>query len=166
MSNDPPERPSEGDADLAREIQAERKFSLAEAIGRLAGPGIMKGVSPVARKQQAEAEIQQYLGRHLADTAGALPRVLLRQVGESELLRDNVELPLVVLAGHVRSVLGSEYLLKELVREADVEWGRAFGERPHFEQEGRPPHSDDPYTVESVRFALSQLVEKLNAGDT
>ena len=166
MSNDPPERPSEVDADLAREIHAERKFSLAEAIGRLAGPGMMKGASPVTRKQQAEAEIQEYLGRHLADTAGALPGVLLRQVGESDLLLDNLDLPLVVLAGHVRSVLGSEYLLKELVREADVEWGRAFGERPHFEQEGRPPHSDDPYTAESVRIALSQLVEKLNAGDT
>ena len=45
-------------------------------------------------------------------------------------------------------------------------WGRALGERPHFEQEGRPPHSDDPYTAESVRIALSQLVEKLDAGDT
>jgi hypothetical protein len=166
MSNDPAERPSEVGADLAREIQSERKFSLSEAIGRLAGAGMMKGVSPVTRKQQAEAEIQEYLGRHLADTAGALPGVLLRQVGESALLLDNLDLPLVVLAGHVRSVLGSEYLLKELVREADVEWGRAFGERPHFEQEGRPPHSDDPYTAESVRIALSQLVEKLNAGDT
>lgn len=166
MSNDPPERPSAVDADLAREIQAGRKFSVAEAIGRLAGPGIMKGVSPVTRKQQAEAEIQEYLGRHLADTAGALARVLLRQVGESELLRDNPDQPLVVLAGHVRSVLASEYLLKELVREADVEWGRALGERPHFEREGRSPHSDDPYTAESVRFALSQLGETLNAGDT
>ena len=166
MSNDPPERASEVDADLAREIHAERKLSLAEAIGRLAGPGMMKGVSPVTRKRQAEAEIQEYLGRHLADTAGALSGVLLRQVGESNLLLDNLDLPLVVLAGHVRSVLGSQYLLKELVREADVEWGRAFGERPHFEQEGRPPHSDDPYTAESVRIALCRLVEELNAGDT
>jgi hypothetical protein len=95
-----------------------------------------------------------------------LPRVLLRQVGESRILLDNLEQPLVVLAGHVRNVLGSEYLLQELVRAADVEWGRALGERPHFEQEGRPPHSDDPYTAESVRIALSQLDEKLNAGDT
>ena len=166
MSNDPPECPSEVDAALAREIQSERKFSMAEAIGRLAGSGMMKGASPVTRKQQAEAEIREYLGRHLPDTAGALPRVLLRQMGESQLLLDNLDLPLVVLAGHVRSVLGSEYLLTELVREADVEWGRAFGERPHFEQEGRPPHSDDPYTAESVRIALSQLVEKLNAGET
>jgi hypothetical protein len=43
----------------------------------------------------------------------------------------------VRLAGHprhhVRQVLDSEYLLKELVRTADVEWGCAFEERPHFE---------------------------------
>ena len=161
MSNDPPERPAEVDADLAREIQSRRKFSLAEGIGRLAGPGMMKGGSPVTRKQQAVAEIQEYLGRHLADTA--LPRVLIRQVRESALLLDDLDRPLVVLAGLVRRVLGSEYLLRELVREADVEWGRAFGERPHFEREGRPPHPDDPYTAESVRTALSQLLEKLNA---
>jgi hypothetical protein len=45
---------------------------------------------------------------HAADKPG----VLLRQVGESERLLDNLDLPLVVLAGHVRSVLGSEYLLE------------------------------------------------------
>jgi len=166
MSNDPPERPGAADADLEREIRAERKFSLAEAIGRLAGPGMMKGVSPVPRKQQAEAAIQEYLGQHLMDTGGVLRGVLLRQVRESQLLLDNLDLPLAALAGYIRLVLGSDYLLKELVREADVEWGRTFGERPHFEQEGRPPHPDDPYTVESVRTALSQLVGMLTAGGT
>ena len=72
----------------------------------------------------------------------------------------------MVLADSVQHILGSEYLLKELVRQADVEWGRVFGERPHFEQEGRPPDPDDPYTAESVRTALSQLLGKLNAGGT
>jgi hypothetical protein len=47
MSGDNPERSTEADADLQREIRAERKFTLAEAIGRMAGPGMMKGVSPV-----------------------------------------------------------------------------------------------------------------------
>ncbi len=166
MSKDSPKRPSEADADLVREVHAQRKFSLSGAIGRLAGPGIMKGASPVTRKRQAETQIEEYLDRHLPDTAGALPGVLLRQVGQSELMLNNLDRPLVVLADHVRSVLGSEYLLTELVREADVEWGRVFGERPYFEQEGRPPHAEDPYTAESVRIALSQLVEKLNTGDT
>ena len=166
MSNDPPARPPESDADLEREIRAERTFSLAEAIGRMAGPGMMKGVSPVTRKRQAEAAIQEYLGHYLPDPASVLPGVLLRQVGESALLLDNLDQPLVVLAGCVQRILGSEYLQNELVREADVEWGRVFGERPHFEQQGRPPDPDDPYTAESVRTALSQLLGTMNAGGT
>ena len=64
-----------------------------------------------------------------------------------------------------REVLGSEYGLKELVREADVEWGRVFGERPRFETDGCPAAPDDPYTAESVRTALTQLVGGLTAGE-
>ena len=157
MSDDHPKPSTEADAELEREVRADRQFSLAEAIGRLAGPGMMKGVSPVTRKEQAVAAIQEYLGRHLADAAGVLSGVLLRQVAESELLLGALDQPLVVLAGHVRQLLDSEYGLKELVREADVEWGRVFGERPCFEQDGAPPAPDDPYTVESVRTALTRL---------
>lgn len=157
MSDDYVEGMTDADAELQREIRAERKFTLAEAIGRLAGPGMMKGVSPVSRQQQAVAEIQEYLNRHLADAAGTLPGVLLRQVKESDLLLSGFDQPLAVLAGYVRQVLDSEYSLKELVREADVEWGCTFGERPFFEKDGYPPTPDDPYTVESVRASLTQL---------
>ena len=38
-----------------------------------------------------------------------------------------------------------------------------YGERPFFEKEGCPPHQDDPYTVESARSTLCQLIEKLAA---
>jgi hypothetical protein len=166
MTDDQAKSPSDADADLEREIRNDRPFSLAEAIGRMAGPGIMKGVSPVTGQQQAEAEIQGYLSRHLIDTAGVLSVVLIRQVNASDLLLNNFDLPLVALASHVRRVLESEYLQKELVREADVEWGRVFGERPYFEKEGCPPHPDDPYTTGSVRTSLSQLISKLTAGET
>jgi hypothetical protein len=44
-------RRSEADAELEREIRKERKFTLAEGIGRLAGPGSMKGTSPVSRSR-------------------------------------------------------------------------------------------------------------------
>ena len=166
MSDDQVKRPSEADADLEREIRMQREFSLAEAIGRMAGPGMMKGESPVPRQQQAEAEIQGYLDRHLTDSAGALLVVLLRQVKASDLLPNNLDQPLVALVSHVRRVLDSEYLLKELVREADVEWGRVFDERPYFEKEGCAPHPDDLYTTESVRTSLSQLIDKLTGGET
>jgi hypothetical protein len=164
MSDEPQKDKSQADADLEREIRAERKFSLAEAIGRLGGPGIMKGVSPVTRLQQAEAEIREYLDRHLADSAGVLSGIIHRRVAESESLLRNPDHPLAVLAASLRSILDCEYLLKDLVREADAEWGRVYGERPHFDQEGRPPDPDDPYTNGSVRAALCELIAKLGAG--
>jgi hypothetical protein len=130
MSDHPNKQRSQSDAELEREIRLERKFTLAEAIGRMAGPGAMKGESPVTHLQQAVAEIQEYLDRHLVDATGVLSGVLLRQVRGSELLLKSFEQPLVALAGYVHHILGCEYALKELVREADVEWGRVFDERP------------------------------------
>ena len=164
MNDDKMKRRSEADAQLEREIRDGRKFTLEEAIGRLAGPGMMKGVSPATRKQQSEAEIETYLDRHLMSPAGAMSIVLLRRVKESELLLNNLDQPLIVLAACVQQILDSEYLLQEIVRESDVEWGRVYGERPFFEKAGSSPHQDDPYTIDSVRQALSQLLEKLNAG--
>jgi hypothetical protein len=166
MGEDQSKQPSQADADLEREIRKERKFSLAEAIGRLAGPGAMKGVSPITRMHQSEVEIEEYLNQHLTDALGILPVVLLRRIKGSELLLKNFERPLFVLATYVQRVLNSEFLLEEVVQEADVEWGRVFGERPYFDKEGCSPDPDDPYTMESVRSSLSRLLEKMTAGDT
>ena len=163
MNDDQKKQRSDADAELEREIRKGRKFTLAEAIGRLAGPGMMKGVSPATLKQQAEAQIESFLDCNLNSPAGALSVVLLRQVKQSELLLNNLDQPLVVLASHIQRVLDTDYLLQELVREADVEWGQAYGERPHFQQEGHPPDQNDPYTGESVRVTLSQLMDKLSA---
>jgi hypothetical protein len=155
------QRSSKTDAELEREIREGRKFTLEEAIGRLAGPGAMKGESPVTRMQQAEIEIGSWLRCHLADSGGSLEVVLHRRVKGSEPLLNNFEHPLVVLASYCQQVLNSDYLLKEVVREADVEWGRLMGERPYFEKEGSPHNPEDPYTVESVRNALSELLTQL-----
>jgi hypothetical protein len=165
MSDNQDTRRSEADAELEREIRKGRKLTPEEAIGRLAGPGAMKGESPVARMQQAEVEIATWLRNHLADAGGALQVVLHRQVKGSELLLNNFDRPLAVLAGYCERVLDSDYLLKELVREADIEWGRVMGERPYFETEGSTRHPDDPYTVESVRNALSGLLKQLAVGE-
>ena len=157
------EHRSAADGEVEREIREGRKFSLAEAIGRLAGPGAMKGGSPVPRLQQAEMEIASWLRAHLADTGGVLAVVLHRGVKGSELLLNDPDQPLVVLAAFCQRVLGLDYLLKELVRQADGEWGAAMGERPYFEKEGCAGHPNDPYTVESVRIALSDLDQELAA---
>jgi hypothetical protein len=153
---------SEADAELEREIRKDRKFTLAEAIGRLAGPGAMKGESPVARMQQAEVEIESCLRSHLTDTEGALQVVLHRHVKGSELLLKNFEQPLIVLAGCCQRILDSDYLLEELVRDADIEWGRVMGERPFFEKEGSPCDPADSFTVKSVRNALTELLKQLS----
>jgi hypothetical protein len=163
MSDEQSQPRSQADAELEREIRAGRKFSLAEAIGRLAGPGVMKGFSPVARQEQALAAIESFLDRHLRSAAGALSLVLLRHVRESELLLANLDQPLVVLAACLTRILDSDYLLAEMVRQADVEWGRVYGERPFFQRDGLPPHEDDPYTAASVRSSLTQLLETLTA---
>lgn len=165
MGNDPEksEKPVNPDAELVRQIREGRKFTLADAIGRLAGPGAMKGVSPATGKQQAEAQIEKFLERHLSCPAGALSAVLFRQVRESEVLLSNLDQPLVALACHVQRILESDYSLQDLVRQADCEWGRIYGERPYFEKPGAEPHEDDPYTAASVRSSLVQLLEELDA---
>jgi hypothetical protein len=165
MSDHQEPQRSEADAELEREIRKGRKFTLTEAIGRMAGPGAMKGESPITRMQQAGVEIENWLTSHLADAGGGLQLVLLRGVNESELLLNNFDQPLVVLASYCRQILASDYLLKELVRDADVEWGRVLGERPHFEEEGSPPDPDDRYTVDSVRKTLSALLKQLAPGE-
>jgi len=127
----------------------------------LAGPGAMKGESPVARVQQAGVEIENWLRGHLPDAAGALQVVLLRGVKESELLLNNFDQPVIVLGGYCQRILGSDYLLEEFVRRVDTEWGCIFGERPYFDKKGCPPDPDDPYTLDSVRKSLSGLLEEL-----
>ena len=164
MSENLDTTPAGEDEHLDREVRADRKFSLSEAIGRMGGGDLMKGASPVTRKRQVELAIEDYLRHHMTDAGGVLGGVLLRQVGES-LLRADYDRPLAVLADYIRHVLGMEHLLEDLVREADGEWGRVFGERPYFQQAGRPSDADDPYTIDSVRITLSQLIEKLAAGE-
>src|SRR5262245_25651460 len=112
-------QPAAEDADLEREIRADRKFSLSEAIGRMAGGGMMKGASPIARTQQAQFVIEDYLRRHLTDAGGVLATVLCGRVGTSELLLREGGQPLAVLQDYIRRILESEYLLQELVRAAD-----------------------------------------------
>ena len=155
-----PRRPDQ--ADEERQIRRGRKFSLAEAIGRLAGPNLLKGASPVTRKRRAELEIERYLERHLKDGEGALEVVLLRRVRDSEiLLQMGYGQPLAALARFVERILSSEELLRRFVNEVDAQWGRIYQERPYFQKEGQPPHAQDPYTLASVGDKLRKLLEEV-----
>ena len=163
MDDDRPNQRAEPDAELERQVRERRKFTPQEAMARMAGPGAMKGASPVSRAQQAETEIGVWVRANVMDTAGALHALLERQLKGSELLLNNLDDPLTALASYCGRVLESDYLLKELVREADVEWGRRTDERPFFDRDGSPAHPADPYTVGSVRALLENVLKQLAA---
>lgn len=151
----------EADAQLEAEIRQGRKFSATEAMARMAGPGAMKGASPVSRVLQAETEIGNWLRTNLPDADGALQMLLLQSLKGSELVLANLDEPLSALAALCHHLLRSDHLLTELVRQADAEWGRRMDERPYFDREGTEPHPDDPYTAESVRETLLRLNDQL-----
>jgi hypothetical protein len=151
-------------SELEREILRDRKFTLAEAIGRLGGGDLLKGESPVPRKRQAEFEVERYLELNLIDSEGALETVLLRHVKNNEMfLKMGYEQPLSTLALLTEQILSSEQLLRDFVNEVDREWGRMFRERPHLQTADSPADPDDPYTFSSVRTTLSGLVARLRS---
>jgi hypothetical protein len=121
MTDDHESQRSEAYGALEREIRLGRKFTPKEAMARLAGLGAMKGASPVSPVQQAETEIGTWLRSKVPYTAGALQMLLQRNLTGSELLLANLDRPLAALAGYCQRVLASDALLKELVRQADVE---------------------------------------------
>jgi hypothetical protein len=157
-SNDPTPRKEE-EKNIEREIRSQRKFSLAEAIGRLGGSDLMKGASPVPRKRQAELAIEQYLERNLIDAEGALGSVLTRRVRDSDiLLQKRYNEPLKAVAEVIERILGSDERLHRFVHEVDAEWGRMYRERPHFQQQAGVADPEDPYTFASVRDSLTHLL--------
>jgi hypothetical protein len=162
MSDKKEKQLSDAEAAIQQEIMLGRKFTPEEALGRMAGPGAMKGISPVTLMKQATNEIENWLTQHLPPGNGDLQLVLLRRFQASEILLHHFEQPLFALSAFCQQILESDYLLKELVRETDFEWGKVNGERPYFEKEGVPAHPDDPYTFESVRKTLTGVVEQLN----
>jgi len=144
-----------------QEIRHSRRFTMDEAMARVAGPGAMKGASPVSEVQQAENEVGTWLRGHVEDPVGALTAVMHRHIKASRLFLDRLDRPLEAIAAYSERLLGSDVLLQELVRESDVQWGRMMDERPHFEREGSAPEPDDPYTLQGVRSVLRGIVEAL-----
>ena len=161
MTDEPAQK--SGDRKVEEEIRQGRKFSATEAVARMAGPGAMKGASPVSPVQQAETELGTWLRSNLADPPGSLPRLLCRNLKGSRLLLDNLDQPLVALEAYCRKLLSSDPLLREFVREADAEWAKNMGERPFFEKENSPPHPDDPYTLAGVTKVLEDALSRLGA---
>ena len=82
---------------------------------------------------------------------GSIAGVLHRQLNGSELLLNNLDQPLLALAAYCQQVLAPNYHLVELVREADLEWGRRMDERPHSTE--KVLHRTQTTPVRSLPFA-------------
>ena len=156
-----PKKPESGSESTESRIRRDRKFTLAEAVGREAA-GAMSGASPVARAEQVLLEIEHTLESRLEDSSGSLTRTILARLKiNPPLLARHFDRPVGALEEFLGATLGSDSLLISLVRDTDARWGRDYEERPHFETEGNPPHPDDPYTRAGVRDLLQDLLDNL-----
>jgi len=143
------------------DIRRDRKFTLAEAVGREAA-GSLSGASPVALADQVLLEIQHLLESRLTDSPGSLVRTILARLKlDPPLLARHFDRPVGALVEFLDVTLGSESQLISLVRDTDARWGRDYSERPYFETEGKPPHPDDPYTLAGVGALFKDLLENL-----
>ena len=115
MNDEPEDRRSDADSDIEREIRQSRKITAKDVMAQLAGPGAMKGASPVSPVQQAETEIGNWLGMNLQDGCGQLRVVVYRNIKGSERLLESLDRPLAALAQYLREVLANDNLLKEIV---------------------------------------------------
>jgi hypothetical protein len=148
------------------EIRQGRKFSIADAIGKEGG-SFMKGESPVPKLLQVKNELIGFVGYHLQDPAGALHAVLRDLIQSDDIVCSrNFETPLVGLIELLQPLLSQKVLLYEFVRQVDMRWGQIYGERPHFQRPGHPPHPDDEYTHESVHHQLNELLLAAKAQQT
>ena len=150
--------------ELQREIRAQQKFDMASAIGR-AGSGLMKGESPVSQQEQAISLLTQWIDQQTQDPSGALKSTLHRLLRSNQpLVARHLQQPLNALQEMINTILASDYVLHEFVRQVDVRWGEMYDERPLFQRAGQEPDPADLYTHESVRQDLSLLLEKLQEG--
>ncbi|APB33742.1 hypothetical protein GlitD10_1421 [Gloeomargarita lithophora Alchichica-D10] len=148
---------------IQREIRAGRPFSLAAVIAQ-EGSTFLQGESPVPPLIQARIVVNLYIKNQLVDAAGALKAVLQQWVnGDEQHLSKHLNHPLNALVERLGTLLNNPFLLTELVREVDCEWGRIYGQKPYFQKPGQPPHPDDPYTDASVRAQLHQLLTAIQA---
>ena len=152
-----------GSESMESRIRRERKFSLAEAVGREAA-GSLSGASPVARAEQVLLEIDHLLQNLLPDPDGSLILTILAKLEHNlPLLGRHFENPVGALEEFLTETLKAEPLLPALVRDTDARWGRDYQERPHFERDGQPPHPEDPYTRAGVRSLLEDLQDDITA---
>ncbi|MDY0162167.1 hypothetical protein [Desulfobotulus sp.] len=162
-SEDEKNKQQRENARLQREVRSQRKFTLAEAIGREGG-NFMKGHNPIPALDQIIAKLQVFLENHLQDSSRILLSVLQKTLKENDLqIAQHMESPFEYLHMFIGSHIETPALLHELTRQVDLKWGQIHNEKPFFQKPGEPPHPEDPYSHESVEQKLRELLEKIES---
>ncbi len=146
--------------DLQREIRAERKFSLAEAIGREGG-SFMKGESAIPRPLRARTELDRFITAYLHEPTGALATTLYTWASDDIRVSRQLDTPLVALAQILESLLAEPTTFSEFARRVAIAHSRLTGDRPHFQQFGQPAPADVEHTHQSITLALTALHDRL-----
>lgn len=153
--------PSNPSTDLQREIRAERKFSLAEAISREGG-SFMKGESTIPRPLRATTEIKQFITTYL-EPAGAIATTLQTWASHDIRLSRQLDTPLVALSEVIASLLAEPTTLSEFARQVAIAHSQITGDRPQFHRPDQPPDPTAAHTHQSIRAALSTLHQQISA---
>ncbi|MEO0395540.1 MAG: hypothetical protein AAF243_06065 [Cyanobacteria bacterium P01_A01_bin.137] len=152
--------------DLQRQIRAERKFSLGEAIGREGGSFLKGSQAMVPRPLRALAAINGFIDQCLNDRDGALQLCLKRWVKTDAQVGKYLDEPLVALRVIVLTIIEQPQILYEFSRQVAVEWGHMTGERPYFQQPQTEAHPDATYSHERVQQILTELLHQLSVVQT
>ncbi|MEL6468272.1 MAG: hypothetical protein AAFQ74_00960 [Cyanobacteria bacterium J06623_4] len=147
-------------SDLQAEIRSERPFSLAEAIGREGG-SFLKGESAIPRPLRAIATINQFLSTYLTNPSDALATTLSTWASQDIRVSRQLDTPLTALSQILDSLLSEPATFCEFARQVAIAHSQLTGDRPHFQQPGKPPHPDAEHTHASIRQALSDLQHQL-----
>ena len=145
---------------IEREIRAQRKFSLAEAIGREGGD-FMKGESAIPRPLRAIAAINRFIAAHLPDSNGALSTTLQSWAKEDIRVSRHLDTPLTALAQILESLLNEPTTFQEFFRQVAIAQSKLTGDRPYFQKVGQPPHPDAQYSHKTVKSQLKSLLQSL-----
>lgn len=144
---------------LFREIRAQRKFTIAEAIGR-EGSGLMKGESAIPRPLRAIAQMNQFITQHTCDPSSCVITVLQTWAKEDIRVSRYLDNPLVALIQILESLLNEPATFQEFCRQVAIAQSQITGDRPQFQKHNHPPNPNAIYTHESVKQQLLELLCK------
>ena len=145
---------------IEQEIRAQRRFSLAEAIGREGG-GFMKGESAIPRPLRAITAINRFIAAHLSDPNGALSTTLQSWAKEDIRVSRHLDAPLTALAQILESLLSEPTTFQEFFRQVAIAQSKLTGDRPYFQKAGQSPHPDAQYSYAIVQSQLRDLLQSL-----